>query len=891
MKDFFTYEGRSTREISFPLGGIGSGCIGLAGNGGLIDAEIFNRPNKGSHLGFTHFAVKAERDGEVLDARVLRGDEQPPYSGRMNRPMYSGFGFGPDRETLAGLPHFRNCTFRGTFPVAEISFSDEHFPGKALLRAFNPFIPLKEDDSSVPGAFFEIEIENTGEEALTYTICFSATNLYTKKGGRHSAEQKDGLTVLTLRGDGSLDSGDPAYGDMSIGTDGKQVSCTRYWYRGNWFDDLMTYWKDFRRPGPLQDRNYEGGESERDTASLAVTLEAAKGETVRARFVLTWSTPNCENFWNPGTGETATGAGCDSSTDITDMVWKNYYATLWEDSRDSAFWSLREFPRLKKETQAFLDALLSSSLPERMLEAVVSNLAVIKSPTLLRLTDGSLYGFEGCHWNEGSCEGTCTHVWSYTYAIPFLFPKLERSMRTLEYTYSMNPDGSMSFRLMLPPGRRPMQFRPCVDGQYGTVMRVWREYLISGDKEWLASLWPEVRRSIEFAWSEENSDRWDRNRDGVMEGRQHHTLDMELFGENAWLTGMYLGGLKAGALIARELGDDACADDYEALFEKGKKRLNSDLFNGEYFIQKIDLTDRSVLEPYGGGAKSLHGKDIMSAYWNAEKGEIAYQIGEGCGIDQVLAQWHAEMIGLGEIFEKEKVHSALQAVYRYNYKDSMREHFNPCRLYALNDEAGTIICSFPPHVQAPQITITYAEEAMHGFEYQSAAHMLREGMIKESMDMVAAIRDRYDGEKRNPWNEMECGSNYARSMASFSLLLAYAGFRYNAAEGMIGFAPVGGTAGEDAESFRTFWSLDHGWGTAEITPEKTVIRLSGGNLPLKVLRLTGPYRKAADPAPEAGLLPVRVIADGREIPFSLSDGDILLNEKITVADSVEVLWR
>ena len=281
----------------------------------------------------------------------------------------------------------------------------------------------------------------------------------------------------------------------------------------------------------------------------------------------------------------------------------------------------------------------------------------------------------------------------------------------------------------------------------------------------------------------------------------------------------------------------------------------------------------------------------MSAYWNAEKGEIAYQIGEGCGIDQVLAQWHAEMIGLGEIFEKKKVHSALQAVYRYNYKDSMREHFNPCRLYALNDEAGTIICSFPPHVQAPQITITYAEEAMHGFEYQSAAHMLREGMIKESMDMVAAIRDRYDGEKRNPWNEMECGSNYARSMASFSLLLAYAGFRYNAAEGMIGFAPVGGTAGEDAESFRTFWSLDHGWGTAEITPEKTVIRLSGGNLPLKMLRLSAPYRKAADPALEAGLLPVRVIADGREIPFSLSDEDILLNEKITVADSVEVLWR
>ncbi len=170
-------------------------------------------------------------------------------------------------------------------------------------------------------------------------------------------------------------------------------------------------------------------------------------------------------------------------------------------------------------------------------------------------------------------------------------------MRTLEYTHSINDDGSMSFRLMLPVGRRPMQFRPCVDGQFGTVMRVWREYLISGDKAWLASLWPNVKRTIEFAWSPENGDRWDLDRDGVMEGRQHHTLDMELFGPNAWLTGMYLGGLKAGALIARELGDEACAKDYEALFESGKKKLNNDLFNGEYFIQKIDLSDRSVLAP------------------------------------------------------------------------------------------------------------------------------------------------------------------------------------------------------------------------------------------------------------------------------------------------------
>ena len=140
----------------------------------------------------------------------------------------------------------------------------------------------------------------------------------------------------------------------------------------------------------------------------------------------------------------------------------------------------------------------------------------------------------------------------------------------------------------------------------------------------------------------------------------------------------------------------------------------------------------------------------------------------------------------------------------------MRDFFNPCRVYALNDEAGLVICDWPEGTPKPAVPLPYAEETQNGYEYQAAIHMIQEGLISEGLSIVKAIRDRYDGEKRNPWNEFECGSNYARSMASYALLLALSGFEFDMTRGHIGFAPV-----LNEEPFRCFWSLDCAWGVYE----------------------------------------------------------------------------
>lgn len=810
------YKGSKTRQISFPLGGIGSGCIGLNGAGHLVDWEIFNRPSKGSRNGFSHFAVKAEAGGKLLDARVLHGDEPPPYCGS-GKGSYAGFGFGTSRETLSGLPHFRRTEFHGGFPLAEIRFQDPAFPGQVRLTAFNPFIPLNDRDSSLPAAFFTIGIDNVTRRAIDYTVAFSIRNPATGKTTNRLRTEK-GSRLLHLTGD--TDPADIAHGDFSIATDAPKGCAQAYWYRGGWFDNLGVYWQDFATPGALPPRQYST-QGTGDHGMLTARLHVPAGGKAEARFVFSWNVPTCHAYWKKDPA-----CACGDRTD-NPRTWRNYYATLFPDSAATAQFCLANWDRLERETRLFRDTLFASSLPPPVLDAVSANISILKTPTCLRLEDGSLYGWEGCHCESGCCEGSCTHVWNYAYALPFLFPKLERSVRELDYRYNLRPDGGMPFRLQLPLGSERSGFRPCADGQFGGVLKVYREWKISGDSDWLRRLWPDVRKSIEFAWAPTNEDRWDPGKTGILHGRQHHTLDMELFGPNAWLTGFYLAALKAGAEMADACGERDVATGYRAIFKRGRNWASRHLFNGDYFIQRLDLGNSGILTPFEKDA-GVHG-----TYWSQEHGQLKYQIGEGCGIDQVLAQWHADLMGLGDVFDRKQTRKALRAIYRHNFHRSMRDVFNPCRLYCLNDEAGTTMFAWPKGKLKPVIPIPYAEETMHGFEYQAACHLIMHGMVSEGVEMVKAVRDRYDGERRNPWNEIECGSNYARSMASYALLNAFSGIRFDGVRKMIGFHPVSVTRGK----FRCFWSLGSAWGYYSVNPKGWRLQVLQGKLDLNSLEL------------------------------------------------------
>jgi len=820
----YLYEGDRLAQISFPLGGIGTGCIGLSGAGRLIDWEIFNRPAKGSLNGLSHFAVKAEAGGRVIDTRLLNGPYRDSAMGSLAGEAYRSFGFGARRGSLVGMPHFERNSFDGRFPVAALDFDDPAFPGTVTLTAFNPLIPCNERDSGLPAAFFEVTFRNPLDIAVDYTL---AGVLGHETPGHPMAKGVKGKGWSGIRlVDAEIPTDDPDRAELIIATDADETSRQTYFYRGLWYDALEVYWNDITRYGRIKDRVYKtpddrgGMIRDRDSSLLGAHVTVQPRESATIRMLVGWHVPNFRKYWispvwhftehSPASG-----------------TWKNWYATEWTDVAAVTDEAFARWDALKAQTVRFRDVLYSSTIPWPMIEAAGANLSTLKSPTVLRLEDGTLYGWEGCHPNAGSCEGSCSHVWNYQQAAAFLFPRLSRSMRDAEFRYNIDGDGAMSFRLGLPLGTRLQTERACVDGQLGSIMLVYRDWKLCGDTNWLRALWPAVKRALEFAWSPANADRWDPDRTGVLHGRQHHTLDMELFGPNGWLSGYYVGALSAAAAMADAVGD-ADAQGYREMAQRGRRFIDDMLFNGTHYIQSLDLSDKQVLKPYRAAARSrrLPGASTDLLYWSDEHREIKYQLGEASFVDQLAGQWHAGLYGLPDIFDADKARVALGTIRALNYRSRLRTVPNTGRVFGYGDEAGTIVAAWPPGARKPFVSIPYAQETLHGMEYALGETLLQYGLVADAIETFAAVRDKYDGTRRNPWNEMECGSNYARSLSSWGAVPACSGFTFDLAAQRIGFAPRLCRDG----GFSAPFSLGTAWGEIRIGEGRLELEIASGEL-------------------------------------------------------------
>lgn len=768
------YSGRQLSEIAFPLGGIGTGTVSLGGRGDLRDWEIGNRPAQGRRLPYTFFAVWVQAGDEPPQTRVLEGALPPPYSGPSGVPL-SG----------AGLPRFGEVTFAAAYPFAHLTFTDPDLPIRVSLEAFNPLIPHDSEASGLPVAVFRHTLTNPTGRPVQVALAFCFTNpigLIDGTPGGNLVEWREagGLRGWFCRSE-KWGPHDPAYGTFAVTTPDTPLTFTRIAPR-RWWGDILAFWDDFSEDGALTDPVDFPPSSEGQSHLAALSQKAllGPGESRLCTTYLTWHFPN------------RTAAGCGWETSDAEGGWVgNYYATRFPDAWAVAVHIHAALPELEATSRRFVDTLLDSTLPEPVLEAALNNLSTLRSQTCFRTADGHFFGFEGCSAERGCCYGNCTHVWNYEQATGWLFPDLARSMRWLEYQKAVAEDGAMDFRLRLPLASPPVSPKVAADGQMGSLMRLYREWQFSGDEAFLRELWPAARRALEFAWRPGS---WDADQDGVMEGIQHNTYDVEFYGPNPMTGIYYLGGLRAAEEMARHLGEEDFAACCRELFERGRTWIEQHLFNGEYYVQEVrPFTE----EPYPGTRVGAGADDPAHP---------DYQLGEGCLIDQLVGQYQAHAVGLGRLVDPAQARSAAAAIYRYNFVPTLRRHVGLQRTYALNDEAATLICTYP-RGRRPAVPFPYFSEVMTGFEYQAALLLIYEGMVEEGLRLIAAIRARYDGERRNPWDEAECGSHYARAMASWGAIPALSGCRWSGVARRLSFAPL-----LSPQNFACFFSADGGWG-------------------------------------------------------------------------------
>jgi hypothetical protein len=243
-------------------------------------------------------------------------------------------------------------------------------------------------------------------------------------------------------------------------------------------------------------------------------------------------------------------------------------------------------------------------------------------------------------------------------------------------------------------------------------------------------------------------------------------------------TSFYLGALKAFCEMGSYLGHDVLK--YEALYMKGKQAIESELFDGEYFVQKIKWEGLNSADP----VKASEGS------WSSDYSDEArkllvqegpkYQYGNGCLSDGILGAWIGEVCGLENVVDSAKVRSHLNSVYKYNFREDLTNHSNPQRpSYALGNEGGLLLCSWPNGGKL-SLPFVYSDEVWTGIEYQVASHLMMAGEVEKGLEIVRTARSRYDGRVRNPFDEYECGHWYARAMSSYAMFQGLTGVRYDA---------------------------------------------------------------------------------------------------------------
>lgn len=790
----WSVETNKTKYIGMPVSGICAGQIYLGGDGQLWNWDIFNVSmlNPGNEAGCRFYVnplVPFKTFENGFGLFIKEGHR------KFFRPLNS--------------KGFSDIQFKGEYPVGNVYFKDVSCPVSASLKAYSPFIPADADNSGIPVTVLEYTITNGKASSVEVEMNGWMQNMsgFVKGKGRtgkhiNRVESTDKYTRLVLACSDEQKDEMADWGNMSITLLGEgKASAEAYINKG------IDLWQ-----GKAESEEATANFGDKLVGNVSSTVTLKKGESKTFTFLVSWYYPNV-HLW-------------DAAHNWKDMKnLRHYYAGKFNNSEEVANYVM-DNNWLLSDTKKWNKAWYDSSLPKWFLDRTFVNVATLATNGCLRFHDvtnnpeneGRFYTFEGVYMGSG----TCTHVFHYEQALGRVFPNLARQLREqTDLGLSFKKDGVIGYRGEFSNIGKHDGRGYAVDGHAGTVLRIYREHTMASDNSFLKNNWSKIKKSIQYIIKQDKEKTG--KADGILEGVQYNTLDRIWYGRNAWISGLYAASLKAGAEMANEMSDSKFAKECRKIATLAYKNISTELYEGEYFIHLRD-----------------------SNHMDTPNTNI------GCHTDQLLGQYWATQVGLGDIVPNDKVKSALKAIVKYNYVENYGDYLANAeipikRWYADYDEPGIIMCTFPKgggdqaagkiKNEWEKTIVGYFSEIWTGQEHQLAAALISEGLVDEALKVEKAVHKRYSAERRNPYNEIEYGNHYTRAMSGYAPFVSASGFFYHGPKGIIGFDPK-----MNPTKFKSAFITGKGWGqfsqTISGNKQIGVLELQHGQLRLNHIILT-----------------------------------------------------
>lgn len=752
------------KYIGMPAGGLHAGTVYVGGDGRLWLWQIFNETFEGPQEGIDPKVVSWNDGTSIREIRARDGAAYvEPAIADNKRVLEQGFAIKSviDGKTVVkelNESHWDEISFTASYPVADIRYSSKGFPIEVNLKVYSPFIPLDPERSALPATILNLEVLNTGKTPMNVSLLGWMENGVNKLTGKANTGRRKNEVIGLEKSTGIFSSFEAADNRLKEATDSGTMGFVLHGTKGKVQSSFY--------PWPVQPRHFDVSEistayseaPEKLVGCIGLSQSLLPGKSFKANYSISWHF----NQVNPKLKKLVKNAEAGY-----------HYGARFKDAKAVSAFIDNNFEELSSTTELWSKTWNNSTLPHWFLERTFVNIGTLATANTYRFADGRFWAWEGV----GACAGTCTHVWQYAHAVARIFPQLEKDLRErVDLGAGFKEDsGAIIFRA-------ENETRPAIDGQAGTILRFYREHQMSKDHTFLQTNWPKIKKAVQFMLAQ------DKNGDGMTDTPMENTLDAVWDGEIAWIVGLCIAAARAAQAMAEEVKDDAFAKTCEQYVNKGRRNMEKELFNGEYFIHRPD---------------AVLGRKNLGSY-------------NTCHIDQVYGQSWAFQVGLPRILDKGKTAAALKSLWKYNFTMDVGPYIKTHaggRPYALPGEGGMVMNTNPHNEPRPfgenvSWQLGYFHECMSGFEHQVAAHFMAEGMVEEALILTRVIHDRHHAAKRNPFNEIECSDHYARAMASYGTFITACGFEYHGPKGYIAFAPRW-----DKENFKAPFTSSEGWGT------------------------------------------------------------------------------